>query len=376
VASKRWLALVAGGVAAGVLLTATGTSRNDVATEPSTTTTTSSTTSTTVLATTTTTLPPPDPFLGNGEAVTIAFAGDTSFDGQMGARLDADPATAIGPFTDVLAAADLAVGNLETAIGTTGTPEDKEFTFLAPPVAVDAMRAGGFDAVSMANNHGRDFGPDALAESLAVRAAQPDGLLIGIGADDTDAFKPFRATVRGQRIAVIAATQVIDTELVASWTAGPGQPGLASAKDVDRLATAVREARATSDTVVVFLHWGVELETCPNRSQQSLAQALADAGADIVIGGHAHRLQGAGFLGRAFVGYGLGNFDFYANGAEAERTGVVRVTITGRRVDAYDFVPGRIRGALATPLDGPAADDAVAAWNALRDCTGLTAAPT
>src|SRR5205823_3070333 len=117
-------------------------------------------------------------------AVTIAFAGDTNFDGEMGSRLAADPATAIGPFTDVLSAADVAVGNLETAIGTTGTPEDKEFTFLAPPVAVDAMRAGGFDAVSMANNHGRDYGPEALAESLAARAAQPDGLLIGIGEDD------------------------------------------------------------------------------------------------------------------------------------------------------------------------------------------------
>jgi poly-gamma-glutamate synthesis protein (capsule biosynthesis protein) len=373
VVRKRWLALVAVGVAAGVLLTATGTGREDVATTASSTTTTSAPT-TTVPVATTTTVPPPDPLLGSGEAVTIAFAGDTNFDGEMGSRLDADPATAIGPFTDVLAAADLAVGNLETAIGTSGTPEAKEFTFLAPPVAVDAMRLGGFDAVSMANNHGRDYGPEALAESLAVRAAQPDGLLIGIGEDDVDAYRPFRAIVHGQRIAVIAATQVIDSELVASWTAAPGHPGLASARNVDALVAAVRTARADSDTVVVFLHWGAERETCPNGAQQRLAAALADAGADIVVGTHAHRLQGAGFLGRTFVGYGLGNFDFYANGAEAESTGVVRVTITGRRVDSYDFVPGHIRGSLAIPLAGATADDARAAWDALRECTGLTAA--
>ncbi len=57
----------------------------------------------------------------------------------------------------------------------------------------------------------------------------------------------------------------------------------------------------------------------PSVVQQTLAQQLADAGADIIIGGHAHRLQGAGMLGTAFVGYGLGNFDFTAVGAGRRR---------------------------------------------------------
>ena len=56
----------------------------------------------------------------------------------------------------------VAIGNLESAIATGGTPENKDFTFRAPPSSIDALRAGGFDAVSMANNHGRDYGPVGL----------------------------------------------------------------------------------------------------------------------------------------------------------------------------------------------------------------------
>ena len=71
--------------------------------------------------------------------------------------------------TDILREADLAVANLETSVGTGGTPENKQYTYQAPPSAIDALRAGGFDVITMANNHGRDFGPDGLAESLAVK---------------------------------------------------------------------------------------------------------------------------------------------------------------------------------------------------------------
>jgi poly-gamma-glutamate synthesis protein (capsule biosynthesis protein) len=264
------------------------------------------------------------------------------------------------------------VGNLEAALGSSGTPESKQFTFQAPATAVDALRAGGFDVVSMANNHGRDYGPAGLEESLAIKDAQPDHFIIGIGHNDADAYAPYTTTIKGQRIAVIGATQVIDSELVAAWTATATQPGLASAKDADSLVAAVQQARANADTVIVFLHWGVELDACPTDQQRVLAQQLADAGADIVIGGHAHRLQGAGMLGPTFVGYGLGNFDFRAFSAVTTQTGVVVVTVTGRHIDKYEFVPGIVNGAVATPLDGADAQAAIDEWNNLRPCTGLT----
>lgn len=311
--------------------------------------------------------------LGSGEAITLAFAGDMNFEGVLRARLDADPATAVGPFSDVLRRADLAIGNLETAIAVGGVRADKQFAFRAPPRAIDALRAAGLDVVSMANNHGLDYGTEGLEESLAVARAEPDHFIVGIGGDDAEAFAPFTAVVRGQRVAVIGATQVLDDKLIQAWTATADHGGLASAKRVDRLVTAVQSARATSDTVVVFLHWGVEKETCPTASQQSLAKRLADAGADLIIGSHAHRLQGGGRLGEAVVHYGLGNFLFKENSAEGARTGVFEVTITGRRVDGYRWVPGRISGSVPRPLEGADADAERAYWEGLRGCSGLAA---
>jgi poly-gamma-glutamate synthesis protein (capsule biosynthesis protein) len=309
--------------------------------------------------------------------VTIAFAGDMNFIGANATRLANDPATTVGPFAPVLSGADLAVGNLETAITTGGTPENKQFTFRTGPTAIDALRAAGFDTVSMANNHGRDFGAAGLADSLEVRDAQPDQFIIGIGHDEADAFKPFRTTIKGQRISVIAATQILDSNLLTAWTATPTQPGLASAKRVEQLVAAVRAARTDSDTVVVFLHWGTESNTCPNEAQPTLAKALAEAGADLVVGGHAHRVQGGGFLPGSgpFVEYGLGNFLFKAQGAASAVTGVLVLTVTGRKVDKYEWVPGTIVDSQPRPLEGAAAADAVAAWDGLRDCAGLLAAP-
>jgi poly-gamma-glutamate synthesis protein (capsule biosynthesis protein) len=307
---------------------------------------------------------------GSGEPVRIAFGGDIHFEGGLRTQLDADPAAVLAPVAPVLSAADLAVVNLETAITERGDAAPKQFTFRAPAAAFDALAAAGVDVASMANNHGLDYGPVGLLDSIA--AARAKGFpIVGIGRNATEAYAPYRATVRGQRIAVIGATQVLDGNLIASWTATDAQPGLASAKEVDRLTAAVRGVRPTADTVVVFLHWGIERQTCPSGDQQALARALVDAGADVVVGGHAHRLQGGGRLGDAFVAYGLGNFVFYTEGGPGAQSGVLEVTVTGRHVDGYRFVPAVLQGGVATPLGEADTPGALAQWEALRECTGL-----
>ncbi len=196
-------------------------------------------------------------------------------------------------------------------------------------------------------------------------------MVVGVGADEDEALTPYVAEIKGQRVAVIAATQVIDGGLIEAWTATSDHPGLASAKRVDRLVAAVKAARAEADTVVVFLHWGTETQTCPNSSQQELARILADAGADVIVGSHAHRVQGAGRLGSAFVGYGLGNFLFGAQSEEGSRTGVLLVTVDGRDVVGYEWRPGRIVDRVPQRLSDADAQAAVQQWNDLRACTGL-----
>ena len=303
--------------------------------------------------------------------VTLAFGGDVHFEGVIASRLSRDPASVFATIAPLLRKADLAVVNLETAVTTRGTAEDKEFTFRAPPTAFDALRSAGVDVVTAANNHGMDFGTVGLQDTLAAseRAYFP---LIGIGRNANEAWAPYYATIRGSRLAIIAATHMLDDSLRTRWTATNSRPGLASAYDTVRLVATVQQARRQAQTVVVFLHWGTEGKTCPTAKQQALARLLSDAGADVVVGSHAHRLLGAGRLGRTFVAYGLGNFVFYARGGAGAQTGVLLVAVSGRRVLRYRWEPALISGRGTVPLTGTAATRASAAWEKLRDCTGLT----
>ncbi|WP_436795115.1 CapA family protein [Actinospongicola halichondriae] len=309
---------------------------------------------------------------GNGP-ITIAFAGDINVERSLATRLEDDPEGFVGPFAELLRGADLAIGNLEAALTSGGSPIDKEFVFRAPPSVLDALAAGGFDVISAANNHGMDYGAGGLAESLEIKRARADGMVIGIGGDEDEAFAPHISEVGGHTVAVIAATQVIDANLISAWTATEEQGGLASAKRVDRLVEEVEAARAVADTVVVYLHWGIETETCPSESQQELAQTLSDAGADLIIGTHAHRVQSGGRLGSSMVGYGLGNFLFGAVSDESAKTGVLLVEVDGRDVLGYEWRPGRVSDRVPIPLDGDDAEAAVDEWDDLRDCTNLSA---
>jgi poly-gamma-glutamate capsule biosynthesis protein CapA/YwtB (metallophosphatase superfamily) len=302
--------------------------------------------------------------------VVLAFGGDVHFEGVIESELRATPRLVLASIGPVLRRADLAVVNLETAVTNGGTATPKEYTFRAPPSAFSALAAGGVDVASMANNHGMDYGEAGLRDSLAA-AKRHRFPVIGIGLNDAQAYRPYRATVHGRRIAVIGATQVLDDHLISAWTAGPGKPGLASAKDVPRLLRAVRQARASSDTVVVYLHWGIELQRCPSSAQRTLAQQLVAAGADVVVGGHAHRLQGAGRMGKALVGYGLGNFVWYGTSELSTRTGVLLVTVDGRMVVDYAWEPARIVSGTPRPLRGAERRAEIASWRALRGCTGL-----
>ena len=253
-------------------------------------------------------------------------------------------------------------------------PAPKQFAFRTDPGILDGIAVAGVDAVTMANNHGMDYGADGLVDTLAARAASPIPV-VGIGEDEDDALAPAIFDVRGTTVAVLGATQVLDDTVVDAWTAQGDQPGLASAKRVDELVSAVSFARAAADVVVVFLHWGVEGETCPSGAQVDLARELADAGAAAVVGGHAHRVQGGGWAGSTYVDYGLGNFAFKAGSAASQTTGVLTLTVDGGRVTQEQWTPGVIQGSTPVPLEGAAAEAARQQWLALRACTGLAAQP-
>jgi Bacterial capsule synthesis protein PGA_cap len=217
----------------------------------------------TVAPTNTTTVP--RPVKGT---VTLAFGGDVHFEGILREKLMSEPDHVLDSIAPVLNASDIAMVNLETAITDRGSPQPKKYTFRAPAAALHTLRAGGIDVATMANNHGVDFGAVGLADSLA--AIRESGFpVVGIGANADQAYAPHRVTVHGERISIFGATQVIDAALISTWTATATHGGVASAKNVGRLLAAVRAARRTSDTVVVYLHWGIETQTCPSQEQET-----------------------------------------------------------------------------------------------------------
>ena len=305
------------------------------------------------------------------EPVTFVFGGDVHFEGRVLDSLEGAPGSVLAGMEGAFTPEDVVVVNLETSITRTEGAASKQFTFRAPPEVLADLLAAGVDVASLANNHGMDFGTQGLEDSL--QAAEATGFpLIGAGRTAAEAFAPWTSTIGGHRVAVLAATQVLDSSLEQAWTAGPAKPGLASAKEPRHLVEAVRRAAQEADTVAVVLHWGVEKETCPTAVQQELAEALVAAGADIVVGGHAHRLQGAGRLDGAVVGYGLGNLVFDTpDTSDGARSGVLRVRSDGRGQLDYQWVPATLVGGLPQRLEGPAADAALADWDVRRDCTGL-----
>ena len=319
-------------------------------------------------------------------SVTFAFAGDTHFvdhwDTEGGAsysgvptlaaQLRADPAHVLAPVAPVFSRADLVMVNLETAITDRGEPvAGKAFHFRSPALSFDALKAAGVDVVGMANNHALDYGPVGLSDTFDAIAASGMPVL-GVGRDATEAFRPYLTSINDQRIAIFAATDWLEPALVAQWAATDTRPGLAFCIDPSRLVSAVRSVRPQVDTVVAFLHWGTETTHCASPEQHTLADALIAAGADIIVGSHAHRVFGAGHVGDALVAYGLGNFVYFREDGDSGSSGILLVTATGRHVDSYEWVPARIVHGIPRSETGGAASSDQSVWAARRACSALT----
>ena len=304
--------------------------------------------------------------------VTLAFAGDVNFEDRT-ARLLRDPATAFGSISSLLRAADFTALNLETSVTSRGIPQPKTYHFRTTPLAFTALRDAGVDLVTMANNHVLDYGQIGLSDTLAaVNTARFP--YVGIGTNAAAAWAPYVTTIRGMRIAIIGVSQV--AELASSWVATNTRPGEANAINVRRTLAAVRAARRLAATVIVFMHWGTEGQACPDPNQLALAPRLAAAGASIIIGAHAHVLQGSGWLGHTFVAYGMGNFLWWEHSYSIV-TGILELALHPHAPLTWRFRPAVVSNTgRPVALHGARARRAAVQYAKLRACTGLTAQPS
>ncbi|MFZ5823129.1 MAG: CapA family protein [Bacillota bacterium] len=240
--------------------------------------------------------PPPPP------QVTLVFVGDVMLARVPGEHVakGEDPFV---PFADLLAGADLAVANLECVIATVGQRVPKAYNFRCDPRNVPLL-ARHFDAVSVANNHSGDFGPEAFAEQLDL-LKQGGVPYFGGGKDLAEAHAPLILERNGLKIALLGYNEV---EL-RSFEAGPERPGLAWSVD-EQVERDIRAARERADLVVVYPHWGLEYHFEHSARQAELARKMIDAGADLVVGAHPHVIQPVELYKGRLIAYSLGNFVF------------------------------------------------------------------
>ena len=253
--------------------------------------------------------------------------------------------------------ATLAVGNLESPLTDRPGPlRPGPYRLPAPTAFAAPLRAAGFQALTLANNHALDAGPAGLSDAAAaLRAAGIETL--GVGKDAQAARAPTIVTVGGLRVALLGLNDVGDPE--DRPDEGQGDPASRAAwgrawLNEDALQN-IRRARDRADLVVVLVHWGREYQAHPTDRQREWARRLVGAGADLVVGAHPHVVQPAELVtadGRAgFVAYSLGNFIFDQSDNASTSTGAaLRVLLDRAGVAQVAAAPVAIASGQARPL--------------------------
>jgi poly-gamma-glutamate synthesis protein (capsule biosynthesis protein) len=291
-----------------------------------------------------------DPVWDHPGATHLTVVGDV-----MLARGVPDPRDALAPMVRRLRAADVTVGNLESTLSTRGRPTQGGDSFGGSPTLVPVLRRAGFDALSLGNNHTGDYGVEALLDTVGTLRHSPVGSF-GAGKDDVAAARPALLTANDTTFAFLAFNAIGETP-----RAGPGRPGVLSVRmpprtgpldtaDLARVLAAVRAADRRADVVVVMPHWGEQYTHDPWPAQRVVSRALVRAGADLVVGGHPHWVQGVDDVAGVPVVHSLGNFVFDMDFAQETMEGVVLdAAFWGGQLKALRFVPYRMSAETFAP---------------------------
>ncbi len=220
-----------------------------------------------------------------------------------------DPAYPFAVIAPVLKKGDLVFANLECPISKRGKAEQKLFAFCAAPFTVEALTAAGINMVSLANNHTRDYGIDALEDTLEL--LEKHGIdYAGAGWNEERAREGAIFGINGIKTAVLAYSGIFKHGYP-DWRAGPEKPGTLFYPEKKQFIADIEKARQRADVVIVSLHWGNENTYRVNQEQRETGRLAIESGADLVLGHHSHTPQGIEIYKGKPIVYSLGNFLFY-----------------------------------------------------------------
>src|SRR5262247_4196151 len=227
----------------------------------------------------------------------------------------------------VLAGVDLRFANCERQYSTRGTGDELAPHGRQPPDMARIFSDCGFDAVTIANNHMYDYGPDALLDTRALLVEK--GIQVtGAGRNLTEAREPAIVEKNGIKVGFLGYCSVIPE----GGEAGPDKAGIAPLRvktdyelrgphapvrvmtapdegDMKMILDDVATLRKRVDVVVPVFHWGVIwVPRVIADYQVKVAHACIDAGADLVMGHHAHVPKAIEVYKGKTIFYSLSNF--------------------------------------------------------------------
>lgn len=229
---------------------------------------------------------------------------------------------------------DITIANNEFTISDRGAKlPNKYYTFRASPKRLSIYKEMDVDLVTLANNHIYDFGEDAFQDSLEA-LKQYNIPYIGAGKNIGEAKLPYYFIINGYKIAFVNATRAEKYILTPEATETSG--GVLRCYDPTTFLSVIEEAKKTSDFVIALVHWGKEDSTQLEQVQIETSKKYIDAGADIIIGTHAHTLQGIDFYNQKAIIYNLGDFIF---NHEDKDTAILQLRITKDGNFEYQIIP-------------------------------------
>jgi len=240
-----------------------------------------------------------------------------------------------GLVREYLSGADLTLANLENPVVRSAVYHPEATTFTGDLRLMPVLKQAGTDGVTLGNNHILDAGTSGLLETLGH--LEDAGIAYaGAAADLAAAREPMVFELGGTRVGVLSYQGVPSYDWAWAAETTPGTAPLVE----DVMREDIRRLRTRVDLVVVMPHWGKEYVATPEPGQVDLAHAAVEAGADLVVGGHAHWPKGMEVYEGSPIFYGVGNFLLDQSWSEETSTGIfAEITLYGDRVVQVRPVP-------------------------------------
>ncbi len=231
--------------------------------------------------------------------LTITAAGDVTLGNHAGQGYEGtfremydkkDNAYFLQNVKDIFEADDMTIVNFEGVLTFCDDLVEKEFNMKGDPEYIGILTEASVEAVSFGNNHRLDYGQQGSDDTVA--AFEEAGIVYAYD-NITGIYE-----TQGIRIGFVSVNEVYDGNVVEAYL----EDGIRYLREEEQV-----------NLVIACCHWGEERENYPEDYQKELGHKCIDWGADLVLGAHAHVLQGVEVYKERFIVYGLANFCFGGN---------------------------------------------------------------